>query len=76
MLMWIVITGNIIGALMVAMHKSMLANKIWFITNPILIFYNVFLGSMEQAVMFSIYWILCILGIMQIIGKEPSQEGE
>jgi hypothetical protein len=25
---------------------------------------------MEQAVMFSVYWILCILGIAEIIGKE------
>jgi hypothetical protein len=70
MLMWLVIIGNILGALMVAMHKSMLANKIWFITNPILIAYNTYIGSMEQAVMFSVYWILCILGIAEIIGKE------
>jgi len=65
--MWIVVFGNIMGALMVAKHDSMKANQIWFVTNPILIGYNIYLGAIEQAVMFLIYWILCILGIKRMI---------
>jgi len=63
MLMWIVVIANISGAVMVAAHEPMLANKIWCITNPILIGYNFYLGAYEQMFMFAIYWILCLLGI-------------
>jgi hypothetical protein len=61
--MWIVIFVNFLGALMVAAHESMWANKIWFVSNPILIGYNFYIGSYEQMTMFILYWVVCILGI-------------
>jgi hypothetical protein len=63
MLLTFVVMCNTLGALMVARHDSIRANQIWFVTNPILVGHNFLIGQYEQAVMFTVYWILCVLGL-------------
>lgn len=50
------------GDLMI-LALTLLANCIWFITNPGLIWYNLTIFEYELAFLFSIYWLISLYGI-------------
>ncbi len=70
---------SITGAVCVSRGKMMLANCIWFITNPGLIWYNLTIFEYELAFLFVVYWLISLYGICYLSCKQsnlPQLEGE
>ena len=56
---------NIIGAMFVSLNQPMLANLLWSVTNPLLTYSNYKAGSLEQARMFGVFFIIALLGLVR-----------
>lgn len=62
---WGVVLTNILGVKWVAENTQLSAkraNQLWSITNPLIIFYNIYHQTYPLAFMFTIYWIYAIAG--------------
>lgn len=63
-----IVTGMaIFGALYVASNRSLAANILWGIANPMLVFFNAVNGQIEQAIMFSVFTIIALYGVYNLI---------
>lgn len=58
------ILGAVGGALCVGFERPLLANKIWLFSNPLLMVHNYKVGEYEQSLMFLIYCVIAIFGIV------------
>lgn len=57
---------GILGAGLVAAGEPLLANIIWLIGNPLLMYHNYKNDEAEQSVMFTIYFIIAIIGVINL----------
>lgn len=69
MISWIIIPG-VIGALFCALNKSFAANCIWSISNLLLIFYNLQNNDISQAVLFGVYEVIAIFGVLKHLSEQ------
>lgn len=54
---------GVIGCIFVSLDKPILANFVWLIGNPIILFHNLKVGEMEQARMWFVYSVIVMLGL-------------
>ena len=59
-----IILLSIIGALMVSLNFPLMANMIWSFTNPVLAYHNNAIGQKEQALLFSIFAMIALFGVI------------
>lgn len=59
------VIGSVVGALFVAFNFAFIANVIWAITNPLLVFYNYKIGEKHQADMFAVFALIAIYGVLR-----------
>ena len=57
---------NISGAIAVSMGSPLLANCIWSVTNPFLVWHNYKHNHTEQAVMFGVFALIAIAGVVNL----------
>ncbi len=57
----------ILGALYVASGRALAANILWSISNPVLIFHNLYSGQIEQATMFAVFSLVSLYGIYYML---------
>ena len=57
----------ILGALYVASGRALAANILWSVSNPALIFHNLYNGQNEQAAMFMVFSIVSLYGIYYMV---------
>lgn len=53
----------ILGAIMVALDQSFLANIIFMITNPLLAWHNYTIKEMEQAQLYALFFVIAVFGV-------------
>jgi len=53
----------VVGAIAVAKGKSLMANLLWIVSNPLMAHYNYQLGEMELAGMFTVYFFIALYGV-------------
>ena len=56
---------SIAGAFMVARKKVLLANYIWLVSNGLLLFYMVNIGSYDLSIMYAVFLCLAIYAIYE-----------
>ena len=56
---------NIVGAMFVSLDQPVLANVLWSVTNPLLTYINYKAGSLEQARMFGVFFVIAVLGLVR-----------
>ncbi len=66
-LAWLTIIGGIIGASSVCVFKKpFLGNFIWVFSNAVAVILNfIYYDSLQQSILFFIYFVLSIIGIYQ-----------
>ena len=58
-------TASILGAVCVSVGASGAANAVWSISNIGLVWHNHRTGERAQAAMFTVFWILAVLGVFK-----------
>jgi hypothetical protein len=62
----IICTGaSVLGAVCVTAGHAGGANAVWSISNIGLIWHNVRKGEFYQALMFGVFWILAVIGVVR-----------
>jgi hypothetical protein len=56
---------SILGAACVSLGAHGAANAIWSISNIGLVWHNYRTGEISQAAMFTVFWILAVLGVVR-----------
>lgn len=56
---------SILGAACVSVGASGTANAVWSISNIGLVWHNYRTGEISQAAMFTVFWILAVLGVLK-----------
>lgn len=59
----------LVGAIFVSFGYPLIANIIWSITNPYLMWYNRKINQPEQAKMFFIYFLITLFGVYNLWPK-------
>lgn len=57
----------ILGALYVARGRALAANILWSISNPALLFHNLYSGQTEQSAMFTAFSLVSLYGIYYMV---------
>ena len=69
MLIMIATAFSVCGAIAVAFNRAYIANVVWLISNPLLIYHNYTLGEFEQAAMFTVFALIAIFGTIRGVRK-------
>ena len=68
-MMWIVTGASLIGTVLNIKRKR-ICFLIWFFTNAIWAIYDLSIGAYPQSVLFAIYWLLAVWGLLEWSGKK------
>ena len=66
MIMLILTTIAIIGAITVALGKPLTANSLWLISNPAMAIHNYNINEFEMAGMFVVYTVIAGFGVYNL----------
>lgn len=54
---------GIIGCIFVSYNKPIIANLVWIVGNPLMLYHNIEVGETEQARMWVVYIFIAAIGI-------------
>ena len=54
---------GIVGCIFVSYNKPIIANLVWMVGNPMMLYHNSKVGEIEQARMWTVYVFIAALGI-------------
>ena len=54
---------GIIGCIFVSYNKPIIANLVWIVGNPLMLYHNLKVGEVEQARMWVVYIFIATIGI-------------
>lgn len=54
---------GVIGCIFVSYNKPVIANLVWLIGNPLMLYHNLQIGEIEQARMWVVYIFIATIGI-------------
>lgn len=54
---------GIIGCIFVSYNKPIIANLVWIVGNPMMLYHNLQVGEVEQARMWVVYIVIAAIGI-------------
>lgn len=65
---------GILGALCVMLNNAYAASGLWCISNPILAHHNFSIGEVEQARLFTVFFLMALLGIAGFVYKSAKSK--
>lgn len=63
---------SIVGAAAVSIRKPDMANSIWSISNPVLVYHNLLINEIPQALLFLIFTGLAWAGCLKVIHNKKA----
>lgn len=71
---WIIVP-SVIGTAMVMLDKSFYANLLYCVGNLLLLYHNLQNGDMSQVILFGIYEIMSVIGVILYLHDRQSKRG-